>query len=878
MPPKRSQTAPRSAGSKRNPASKATPSTAVSGKPAVKRSRDDDRDAPSHGDEVSLFAGKINGGDNGKGKKSAVTAEVEEDEDDEEFEIDTGSSNGDLEDFLDRDALESPADDEDEEDEEGDDDDEEGYNTSDIEAMENASGDEQDDFDDASSVASSSIAPSTMPDSNLTLDQLIARHSYKPDENFDIHVSQATGGRPLVGDALTGKFSNAKEGTGKLVPSKFVKGAMMREYDDIEAGYGSESSTEENTNTIGNVPIEWYDDLPHIGYDVSGRKIMRPAKGDELDKFLATVEDPDSWQVLSPTTAEDKLLQKQVQLSDKELDIIRRLQNAENPDADFDPYQETIEWFTGKGNEMTMPLSAAPEPKRRFVPSKWEHKKVMKIVKAIREGRIVPNRPAAEKPKVYGIWSNDDVENPPHAMYMPAPQIPPPRTVESYNPPEEYLFDEGEKREWEQQEKEDRKLDFMPQKHDALRHVPGYENFVQERFERCLDLYLAPRTRKVKLNIDPESLVPKLPSPKELRPFPTNCAVQYRHPANSRVRCVSVDARGEWVASGSEDGIVRVWDLGNGREVWRWNLKGGPVQAVEWSPNKEECILSAAVAGRIYLLAPLALISPHVAQTTLTHLNTAFSSSSASSTNNISGKPQVPDAKWVRPSEDERDRGMMVIVEVQGTPKQVTWHRKGDYFATVAVDAANKSVLIHQLSKHQTQSPFKRTKGSVQRVAFHPHKPHFFVATQRYVRIYDLVGQQLLKTLMTGLKWISSMDIHPLGDNLIVGSYDKKLCWFDLDLSTKPYKTLRYHTKALRSVAYHRAYPLFASASDDGSIHIFHGTVYTDLMQNPLIVPLKVLRGHQIKDGLGVLDLRWHPTKPWLISSGADGEVRLWSS
>jgi ribosome biogenesis protein ERB1 len=288
-------------------------------------------------------------------------------------------------------------------------------------------------------------------------------------------------------------------------------------------------------------------------------------------------------------------MQQQVQLSDKELDIIRRLQNAENPDADFDPYQSTIEWFTGKGNEMTMPLSAAPEPKRRFVPSKWEHKKVMKIVRAIREGRIVPNKPAVEKPKVYGIWSNDDVENPPHAMYMPAPQIPPPRTVESYNPPEEYLFDEGERKEWEQQEKEDRKVDFMPQKHDALRHVPGYENFVQERFERCLDLYLAPRTRKVKLNIDPESLVPKLPSPKELRPFPTNCAVQYRHPANSRVRCVSVDARGEWVASGSEDGIVRVWDLGNGREVWRWNLKGGPVQAVEWSPNKEECILSAAV-------------------------------------------------------------------------------------------------------------------------------------------------------------------------------------------------------------------------------------------------------------------------------------------
>jgi ribosome biogenesis protein ERB1 len=76
------------------------------------------------------------------------------------------------------------------------------------------------------------------------------------------------------------------------------------------------------------------------------------------------------------TTAEDKLLQKQVQLSDKELDIIRRLERAENPDAGFDNYQPTIEWFTGKGNEMVMPLTNRPEPKSRFVPSKWEHKKV----------------------------------------------------------------------------------------------------------------------------------------------------------------------------------------------------------------------------------------------------------------------------------------------------------------------------------------------------------------------------------------------------------------------------------------------------------------------------------------------------------------------
>ena len=63
-------------------------------------------------------------------------------------------------------------------------------------------------------------------------------------------------------------------------------------------------------------------------------------------------------------------------LTPEELDIIRRLQEGENPDANYDPYEPTVEWFTGKGKEEIMPLSAAPEPKRRWIPSKWEKQKV----------------------------------------------------------------------------------------------------------------------------------------------------------------------------------------------------------------------------------------------------------------------------------------------------------------------------------------------------------------------------------------------------------------------------------------------------------------------------------------------------------------------
>jgi ribosome biogenesis protein ERB1 len=69
-------------------------------------------------------------------------------------------------------------------------------------------------------------------------------------------------------------------------------------------------------------------------------------------------------------------MQSEQQLSAEELDIIRRLQAAENPDASYNPYEPTVEWFTGKGKEEVMPISGRPEPKRRWQPSKWEKQKV----------------------------------------------------------------------------------------------------------------------------------------------------------------------------------------------------------------------------------------------------------------------------------------------------------------------------------------------------------------------------------------------------------------------------------------------------------------------------------------------------------------------
>ena len=64
---------------------------------------------------------------------------------------------------------------------------------------------------------------------------------------------------------------------------------------EIQAVYDSDTSDEETINTVGNIPMEWYEDFPHIGYDINGKKIMKPAQGDDLDKFLSNIDDKNAW-------------------------------------------------------------------------------------------------------------------------------------------------------------------------------------------------------------------------------------------------------------------------------------------------------------------------------------------------------------------------------------------------------------------------------------------------------------------------------------------------------------------------------------------------------------------------------------------------------
>jgi len=692
--------------------------------------------------------------------------------------------------------------------------------------------------------------------------------------------------------------------------------------DDLSSDDEDEGGT---MNRIGRVPLHWYDEYDHIGYDAHGKKVIKSASsgegGDRIDQALAMTDQMNEGKFV----VHDALNDKNVELTARQLELIRRIQRGAYAHPEFEGNADYIDYFSGVDKEISGLNSNRYEAKSKFQPSKWEKLQVDRLLSKLKRGDINMDyltgkirdmndakTKNSNKDDAFLLWTGgeeDELNMRKGPQHIAAPKLPPPGHAESYVPPDEYLPTQEDLDQWKEMEAKDRPHGLLiPKKFPNLRSVGAYEHSVTEAFERCLDLYLCPRVMKRRLNIDPESLVPQLPKAADLRPFPTAKCIEYKTPFDGDVapiiRCLASSPDGQFMASGASDGFVRLWEVETGRLLRSWDVSSlvsppedqpevsemdgatnpssstKPVVSLEWNPNRSHHCLLAAV-GKCAVVIATGTEGHQDAE-----INDALFTMARKGGNVPAGKAAKA-VQWEKVASKKTDTetpisafaafsGPICILRTTTDMAKLRWHVKGDYFVTVSPKAGAAAVLIHQLSKGSSQQPFGKAKGEAQVACFHPNKPFLFVANQQHIRIYNLVKQAMVKRLISGSRWISSLDVHPSGDHLIVGSLDKRMLWFDLDLSHTPYKTLKYHERAIRGVQYHHRYPLMASASDDGAVHIFHSMVYSDLMRNPLIVPVKILRGHSIRNKYGVLSLSFHPTQPWIFTGGADGRIFLY--
>lgn len=308
-------------------------------------------------------------------------------------------------------------------------------------------------------------------------------------------------------DVLGSKKSAAADDgkSGEIDPAKAKEVAAFMHTDDLSS---DDEDPDGKNNRIGRIPLHWYDDYDHIGYDAHGSKVIKSSEGNTLDQLLQNEGDIDSKKY----TVYDALNAKNVELTERQITLIRRLQSGAFAHPEHDANPDYIDYYSSIP-EISGLNSNRYEKKSRFQPSAYEKMQVRRLLHRLKCGSINMDflegkvrdmndykKRQEDSDKPFLLWKGDEEDElalrkgPQHIA---PPKQPPPGHALSYRPPEEYLPSKEELEEWEKLDPEDRPFgSFIPKQFDNLRSVGAYEHAVKERFERCLDLYLCPRVMK----------------------------------------------------------------------------------------------------------------------------------------------------------------------------------------------------------------------------------------------------------------------------------------------------------------------------------------------------------------------------------------------
>lgn len=643
----------------------------------------------------------------------------------------------------------------------------------------------------------------------------------------------------------------------------------------------SVTSSEEESGPlarVGDVPLVWYRDEKHDGYDVHGQKVGKP-KQDPLQELIAACGgDPSRLRsVWDPITGQF------IELSDQDLSVISNVMKNRWPAPTFDPYTPYREWVHWDQN----PFGDKDPSKEKFTRQKTaerEERKIRSLMNHMTREAAKEKEKEAPPPPVHLLWDDTEEQILGRRHYIAAPPEDLPGHDLSYNPPEEFLPTA--------EEAQDLENNFLavPKKYTCLRHVPWYPRTWHDRMQRCQDLYACPRRKGTRHKIAAQSLLPDLPSPQDLQPFPQRPAMSYIR-QNKAVTSVSVHPSGQWVACGSADRHLRVFEVINGRLMFDVDLRA-PITSVAWS-HGAICLLMATAGKTFCALCPPHCCSEVAFRATETFFGLSFSSAdkiaSAAELSKILETSISPDADtelaWIQCPPAVRRRGLLACGKTHAPIAAMSVHQKGDYVCLLSPSDSvhRRRIMLANIPKHQTLCPFKGTGKSgppLQAIFFNSGSLHrLYLLTHSTVKVFSLVDQSLIRTFRIPQRSGQCMDVHANGDHVLVGSLAGGVLWFDMNYGTKPFRHLKSHRAAVEQVQFHShpgTYPLFAAAAADGAVHVYHGRVFSDLTKDPMIVPLKVLKGHTKTAAHGVHGIAFHPLLPWLISAGADGIMRCW--
>ncbi len=360
---------------------------------------------------------------------------------------------------------------------------------------------------------------------------------------------------------------------------------------------------------------------------------------------------------------------------------------------------------------------------------------------------------------------------------------------------------------------------------------------------------------------------------------------------------------------------VKIWDLGNGREVLVYREHKQPVRTVAWSPDGK--LIASAGGNDIHIWNPengklVATCKGHSGAVN----SVAFHKDSKQL---VSGSDDRSIRIWN--AEDGKEVQMVNQGQQNAVIYYVTYSSNGKLIASVNGDG--------QLQVWKPDMPPPQQKlvlgtnahpGGAYQVAFSPDARTLFTCggdkAARQHGGTDADGNNIPGTGVRQKNFdvsggghsetVTALALSPDGKTLVTGSRDKSIRVWDLN-TTKVIRMLQGHTEEITSLAFSRDGTQLASASKDQNIRIWNlsstdehrnfvghdGYVWSAVFSNDgkffasggadrQIIIRNTATGDIIKKidahKLAVTALAYNPDGSQLVSAGGDQLVKLWNA
>ncbi|KAL8799549.1 MAG: hypothetical protein Q9200_007516, partial [Gallowayella weberi] len=271
-------------------------------------------------------------------------------------------------------------------------------------------------------------------------------------------------------------------------------------------------------------------------------------------------------------------------------------------------------------------------------------------------------------------------------------------------------------------------------------------------------------------------------------------------------------------ASGSGDGVVKVWDLTSRDEIWSTQAHENIVKGMCWTRDRK--ILTCAADKTIKLFdpyntsssaPPLSTYLGSTAYTSISHhrsQSTFAASSSVISIYDLARTASTPLQTLHWPTSTD------TITNISFNPIESS---------ILASAATDRSLVLYDL---RTSSPLSKATltFATNKISWNPMEAfNFATASEDHnLHIFDLRNlTRSLNTLKDHVAAVMDLEFSPTGQQLVSASYDRSIRLWDRD---RGHSTDVYHTKRMQrcfAACFTQDNQYILSGSDDGNIRLW---------------------------------------------------------